>query len=85
MGKKHKPRTSGNKISENKIICHKTTEPHTDHRGTTSHNLKRDQPKDDLPLEEELKQNKKRSKAMECNLENITIRTVEATRQPRRE
>ena len=60
MGKKHKPRTSGNKIYGNKIygnkiIRHTTTQTHTDPQGTTSCNLKIDQLEDHLPLEEELK------------------------------
>ena len=78
IGKKHKPRTSGNKISENKKLRHTTTQTHTDPRETTSRNLKRDKPEDHLPFEEELKQNEKRSKAMECNPKNITIKMVEA-------
>ena len=78
IGKKHKPRTSGNKISEKKKLRHTTTQTHTDPRETTSRNLKRDKPEDHLPFEEELKQNEKRSKAMECNPKNITIKMVEA-------
>ncbi|KAF3969491.1 hypothetical protein CMV_006710 [Castanea mollissima] len=80
MGKKHKPHTSGNKLSGNKLICHTTTQTHTYLKGTTSRNMKKDQLEDHLPLEEKLKQNGKRSKAMECNPKTITIKTVEATR-----
>ena len=69
----------------NQISRHKITQNHTDPKETISRKLKRDKPEDNLPLEEELKQNEKRSKAMDCNLENIIIKTVEAAEQPRRE
>ena len=85
MGKKHKPRNPENKTFGNKISCHKITQTHTDPKETISRNLKSDKPEDNLPLEEELKQNEKRSKAMEYNLENIIIKTVEAAGQPCRE
>ncbi|KAL0006871.1 hypothetical protein SO802_008373 [Lithocarpus litseifolius] len=81
MGKKHKPRISGNKISGSKIIRHTTTQTHTNPKGTTSRNLKRNQPEDHLPLEEELKQHEKRSKAAECNPK--IIKTVEAAARGR--
>ena len=85
MGKKIKPRNPGNKTSGNKISRHKITQTHTDPKETISRKLKRDKPEENLPLEEELKQNEKRSKAMEYNPKNIIIKTVEAAGQPRRE